>query len=60
LKSGVRETHLFLSDSEIKKISNYILQALSSIAHLIVAFNDENNPKVTATIIVWSVNRTAQ
>ncbi|MBE5975333.1 GNAT family N-acetyltransferase [Lacrimispora xylanisolvens] len=41
---SVRETHLFLSDSEIKDISRYIPQALSSIAHLIVAFNDENNP----------------
>ena len=41
---SVRETHLFLADSEIKDISRYIPQALSSIAHLIVAFNDENNP----------------
>lgn len=41
---SVRETHLFLSDSEIKDISRYIPQALSSIAHLIVAFNNENNP----------------
>ncbi|NNJ30545.1 GNAT family N-acetyltransferase [Lacrimispora defluvii] len=41
---SVRETHLFLSDSEIIDISRYIPQALSSIAHLIVAFNDENNP----------------
>ena len=41
---SVRETHLFLSDSEIKDISRYIPQALRSIAHLIVAFNDENNP----------------
>ena len=41
---SVRKTHLFLSDLEIKDISRYIPQALSSIAHLIVAFNDENNP----------------
>lgn len=41
---SVRETHLFLSDLEIKDISRYIPQALSSIAHLIVAFNDEHNP----------------
>ena len=41
---SVRETHLFLSDLEIKDISRYIPQALRSIAHLIVAFNDENNP----------------
>lgn len=41
---SVRETHLFLSDSEIKNISKYIPQALNSIAHLIVAVNDENKP----------------
>lgn len=41
---SVRETHLFLSDSEIKSISKYIPQALNSIAHLIVAVNDENKP----------------
>lgn len=41
---SVRETHLFLSDSKIKGISNYILKALTSIAHLIIAVNDENEP----------------
>lgn len=41
---SVRETHLFLSDSEIKNISKYIPQALNSIAHLIVAVNDEEKP----------------
>lgn len=41
---SVRETHLFLSDSDIKNISKYIPQALNSIAHLIVAVNDENDP----------------
>lgn len=41
---SVRETHLFLSDSEIKNISKYIPQALNSVAHLIVAVNDEKKP----------------
>ncbi|MGX8700660.1 GNAT family N-acetyltransferase [Caproiciproducens sp.] len=41
---SVRETHLFLSDSEIKNIAKYIPQALNSIAHLIVAVNGENKP----------------
>lgn len=41
---SVRETHLFLSDAEIKNIEKYIPQALNSIAHLIVAVNDENKP----------------
>lgn len=41
---SVRETHLFLSDAEIKEISQYVPQALNSIAHLIVAVNDENKP----------------
>jgi len=41
---SVRETHLFLSDSEIKNISKYIPKALNSIAHLIVTVNDENMP----------------
>lgn len=41
---SVRETHLFLSDAEIKRISQYVPQALNSVAHLIVAVNDENKP----------------
>ncbi|WP_367568169.1 hypothetical protein [Lacrimispora sp.] len=41
---SVRETHLFLSDSEIKDIAKYIPQALSSIAHLIIAVNNEKKP----------------
>lgn len=41
---SVRETHLFLSDAEIKNIGKYIPQALDSIAHLIIAANDENKP----------------
>ncbi len=41
---SVRKTHLFLSDSEIKNIAQYIPQALGSIAHLIVAVNHEKKP----------------
>jgi len=41
---SVRETHLFLSDAEIKNIEKYIPQALDSIAHLIIAVNDEHKP----------------
>ena len=41
---SVRETHLFLSDSEIKNIAQYIPQALNSIAHLIIAVNNEMKP----------------
>lgn len=41
---SVRETHLFLSDSEIKNIAQYIPQALNSIAHLIIAVNNQKKP----------------
>lgn len=41
---SVRETHLFLSDSEIKNIAQYIPQALNSISHLIIAVNNEKKP----------------
>lgn len=41
---SVRETHLFLSDSEIKNIAQYIPQALNSIAHLIIAVNNQMKP----------------
>ncbi len=41
---SVGETHLFLSDSEIKNIAQYIPQALNSIAHLIIAVNNEKKP----------------
>ena len=36
-ENSVRATHLFLSDSEIKKIKEYVPQALNGIAHLIIA-----------------------
>lgn len=43
-ENSVIATHLFLSDDEIKKISEYIPAALKGIAHLIVATNDEDEP----------------
>lgn len=36
-ESSVRATHLFLSDSEIKHIKEYVPQALMGIAHLMIA-----------------------
>ena len=36
-ESSIRATHLFLSDSEIKSIKEYVPQALGGIAHLIIA-----------------------
>lgn len=36
-EQSVRATHLFLSDSEIKKIKEYVPQALKGVAHLVVA-----------------------
>ncbi len=35
-ESSVRATHIFLSDSEIRRIAEYVPQALSGVAHLIV------------------------
>ena len=36
-EKSVRATHLFLSDEEVKNIKNYVPQALSGIAHLLIA-----------------------
>ena len=35
-EKSVRATHLFLSDREIKKIKEYVPQALNGIAHLMI------------------------
>ena len=35
-EKSVRATHLFLSDEEVKAIKNYVPQALSGIAHLLI------------------------
>ena len=43
-ENSVRATHLFLSDSEIKKIKEYVPQALNGIAHLIIAENEADRP----------------
>ncbi|WP_310603977.1 GNAT family N-acetyltransferase [Anaerosporobacter sp.] len=43
-EESVRATHLFLSDSEIKSIKEYVPQALSQIPYLIVAENEGGFP----------------
>lgn len=43
-ENSVRATHLFLSDGEIMSIREYVPQALTGIAHLIIAENDEGEP----------------
>ena len=40
-EGSVRATHLFLSDSEIDSIKEYVPQALGGIAHLIIAGESE-------------------
>ena len=45
-EASVRATHLFLSDSEIKHIKEYVPQALKSVEHLIVAENEACKPIV--------------
>ena len=41
---SVRATHLFLSDCEIKKIKEYVPQAMREIEHLIIAENQNGVP----------------
>lgn len=36
-EKSVRETHLFLLDAEIENIKQYVPEALSGVAHLIIA-----------------------
>lgn len=43
-EKSVRATHLFLSDSEIENIKEYVPQALYEIPHLIAAENENNYP----------------
>ena len=43
-EESVRETHLFLSDSEIDKIKTYVPTALNSVKHLVIATNEKNIP----------------
>ena len=43
-EKSVKATHLFLSDSEIENIKEYVPQALKEIPHLIVAENENKFP----------------
>lgn len=43
-EKSVRATHLFLSDEEVKAIKDYVPQALSGIAHLLIAENETGMP----------------
>ena len=43
-EDSVRATHLFLSDGEIINIREYVPQALTGIAHLIIAEDDAGEP----------------
>ena len=43
-EKSVQATHLFLSDEEVKAIKNYVPQALSGIAHLLIAENEAGRP----------------
>ena len=43
-EKSVRAPHLFLSDSEINKIKEYVPQALKEIEHLIIAENQKGVP----------------
>ena len=41
---SVRETHLFLSDEGILQIKEYVPQALSEVANLLVAESEDGSP----------------
>ena len=43
-ESSVRATHLFLSESEILNIREYVPEALSGVAHLIAAEDETGVP----------------
>lgn len=43
-ENSVKETHLFLSNTEIEKIKQYIPQALKKVQHLIVMENEKKIP----------------
>ena len=40
-EKSVRETHLFLSDTEIENIKKYVPEALNEVSHLIIANDNE-------------------
>ena len=43
-ENSVRATHLFLSDSEIRNIKEYVPQALREVAHLLIAKDETGRP----------------
>lgn len=43
-ENSVRATHLFLSDSEIRNIKEYVPQALREVAHLLIAEDEAGRP----------------
>lgn len=43
-EDSVRATHLFLSNEEVKKIKEYVPEALMRVAHLIVVEKTPNQP----------------
>lgn len=42
-EKSVRETHLFLSDTEIENIKKYVPEALNEVAHLLIANDEEGH-----------------
>ena len=43
-EDSVRSTHLFLSDAEVRKIKEYVPQALASVSHLVIAERETGCP----------------
>lgn len=43
-EESVRATHLFLSEEEIRRIREYVPQALSGVAHLVIAEREPGRP----------------
>lgn len=43
-EESVRSTHLFLSESEIGQIKEYVPQALKGVKHLIIAEEEQGEP----------------
>ncbi len=43
-EKSVRATHLFLSDTEVKKIKEYVPEALREVEHLVVAEAETGKP----------------
>lgn len=43
-EKSVKETHLFISNDEIKNIKKYVPQAINGISHLIIETDDKEDP----------------